>query len=39
MNITKTKTLQLGSTTGQRLYYTGGLFNLSMDMLLCYDML
>ena len=33
MNITKTKTLQLGSTTEQKLYYTGGLFNLSMDML------
>ena len=33
MNITKTETLQLGSTTGQKLYYTGGLFNLSMDML------
>ena len=32
MNITKTETLQLGSTTGQKLYYTGGLFNLSMEI-------
>ena len=32
MNITKTETLQLGSTTGQKLYYTGGLFILSMEI-------
>ena len=32
MNITKTETLQLGSTTGKKLYYTGGPLNLSMDM-------
>ena len=32
MNITKTETVQLGSTAGQKLYYTGGLVNLSMEV-------
>ena len=32
MKLTKAETLQFGSTTGQKLFYPGGLFNLNMDI-------
>ena len=32
MNLTNAETLQLGSTAGQKLYYTEKLLNLSMEI-------
>ena len=32
MSLTNAETLQSGSTAGQKLYYTGELFNLSMEI-------
>ena len=32
MNLTKAVALKSGSTTGQKLYYSVGLFNLSMEI-------
>ena len=32
MNLTNTENFQLGSTAGQKLYYTEELFNLSMEI-------
>ena len=32
MNLKKFETLQLASATGKKCYYTGGLFNLSMEI-------
>ena len=32
MNLTNAETLQLGGTAGQKLYYNGELFNLSMEI-------